>query len=72
MGTLAYEMNSKTCRTLLKQADTTEPAKMTYETLNCYWDYFMATEKAKEELMEGLQNIASRYDDEGNLIKPAI
>lgn len=65
-------MNSRTCKTLLKQADTTEPAKMTYETLNCYYDYFIATERAKEVLMEGLQNIASRYDDEGNLIKSAI
>jgi hypothetical protein len=60
MPTLAYVMNSRTCKTLLEQSATSDQAKMIYDVLNCYYDYYEATEKAKEELMKNLQEIANR------------
>ena len=69
MATLAYFMNSRICRTFKSIADEgSDQTKMIYETLNCYYDYFEATETAKLELMTKLQELAIRYDDRGNLI----
>lgn len=70
MATLAYFMNSRICRTFNNIADGgSDQTKMIFETLNCYYAYFEATENAKLDLITKLQALANKYDDSGNLIE---
>jgi hypothetical protein len=71
MPTLAYVMNSRICKSMIASTGLSNDAAMIYDVLQCYLDYYDATEDAKVVLMECLKKVASQYDydAEGNVIR---